>query len=284
MTRREKHVLIIATLVMLFSALLAPQAVKDWEIVYLTPLAQSRQIDPSFPAPMTIFKGLQTVREFFYFARSEWPTRYKPIKESWIELLQPPRHARTASQFIEHEFYTLEELRRLLAVSAETLHQQRAQAGAALLFLSGMRLDTLASLRTNCIDVSTRQILQFPNMGVRTKNNKAAITYLLNIPDVLEVVHRWDQHVRGFAPGSLWYASLAFDGCSLVESNHAIEGRGTIVGDDLRMLCDRAGLPYRSSHKFRHGHQYGRNEGHLSKRNAWLRRHYRSGLWWIAHQ
>lgn len=38
-------------------------------------------------------KSLDTAQQFFTFARAEWSVRYKPISESWINLLQPSRSA-----------------------------------------------------------------------------------------------------------------------------------------------------------------------------------------------
>lgn len=93
-----------------------------------------------------------------------------------------------------------------------------------------------------------------PSLGIRTKNRKAGITYLLDIPDLLDVVHAWDRKVSHMAPTSLWYATLDPGGTCLHETERAIRGRASVIGDDLRPLCQRAGVEYKSPHKFRHGH------------------------------
>lgn len=93
-----------------------------------------------------------------------------------------------------------------------------------------------------------------PSLGIRTKNRKAGITYLLDIPDLLDVVHAWDRKVSHMAPTSLWYATLDPGGTCLHETARAIRGRASVIGDDLRPLCQRAGVEYKSPHKFRHGH------------------------------
>jgi integrase len=234
-----------------------------------TLLSDARRIDPTLPAylvtrrslkqpdqtlsPVTITKTLQTVRDFFTFARTEWP-RYKALSESWIEYLQPPRRASLASRLVDHQYYSLEAVRALLAVSAETLREERAQAAVAMMFLSAMRSDALASLPLKCVDLAERTIRQLPELGVRTKNHKAALTYLLDIPDLYDVVAAWDARVRGDSPDSMWYANIARDGLRLVDTPIAVVGRGHVISDDLRALCDRAGLPYLSPHKLRHGH------------------------------
>lgn len=151
---------------------------------------------------------------------------------------------------------TRAEVLALASVSVETLHEARAQAGAALLFLSGMRADTLASLPMQCIDLPNLRIYQIPSMGVRTKNNKAAITYLLNVPELLDVVRAWDNRLRqrSFAPNALWYAPLNHDGMEIYETSRAIQARHGIIRDDIEMLCKKLGVSYASPHKFRHGH------------------------------
>lgn len=240
-----------------------------------TPLPQARQLVPSFPRYLvkaradgkalplnysTIYKGLITVRTFLHWARLEWPQRYRSVLPSWIALLQPVRESTPAPVLQDHRFYTLEEVQQLLAVSTETLHEERAQVAAATLFLTGMRPDTLASISVACMDLAHHRILQIPQLGVRTKNNKAAITYLLPIPDLRAVIDAWHQRVQGLGPDGLWYAPLNSTGTHLLKSTRAIEGRVSQVGDDLRLLCARAGVTYKSPHKLRHGHVvYARN-------------------------
>lgn len=235
-----------------------------------TPLPKARDIDLSFPAYLitarndgkarplsysTIYKTLTTARMYFNHARRHWP-RYSKLSDSWIEGLYPSRLTKPQPQLEEHQYYTLAEVLALATVSVETLHEARAQAGAALLFLSGMRADTLASLPMQCIDLPNLRIYQIPSMGVRTKNNKAAITYLLNVPELLDVVRAWDNRLRqrNFAPNALWYAPLNHDGMDFYETSRAIQARHGIIRDDIEMLCKKLGMSYASPHKFRHGH------------------------------
>jgi integrase len=234
-----------------------------------TLLARARSLDPTLPAylltaradgqdiplaPASISKCLSVARQFFGWARLEWPRRYRTISPSWIELLQPPRGARLESRLQVHQFYTLEDVQKIATVSVETLRQERAQVAVCMLFLSGMRADALASLPISCVDLAAGQIMQLPSAGVRTKNRKAAITYLLDLPELRVVVDRWDRRVRGMAPGALWYATLTRDGMSLTETTQAFVGRTTAIERDVRIICALAGVPYLSPHKLRHGH------------------------------
>lgn len=234
------------------------------------PLPKARALDPAYPAylltarndgkpgglaPASIIRALSAARSFFSWARQEWPGRYKSISESWINTLQPARNLRLQNDIPLHEFYTLADMERLADVATETLREARAQAGACLLFLSGMRADALASLPISCVDLAAGQILQLPRLGVRTKNRKSAITYLLNLPDLLMPVRAWDARVRSaHPPDTLWYSTLSPDGMALIPRRKAVAGRVDTVENDLQIICDRAGLAYRSPHKLRHGH------------------------------
>lgn len=235
-----------------------------------TELPRARLLDPTFPtylltaradgksiplSPASITKDLMLTRQFFSFARIAWPLRYKTITLPWIESLQPPRHVRLDSRLPVRELYTLEEVRQIAHVSIETLRQERGRVAACMLFLSGMRADALASLPVAAVDLGRRQLHQLPELGVRTKNSKAAITHLLNIPELLEVVQAWDQRVRqGLPHSALWYATLTSDGMGLTGASQAHQERYHVVGKDIALICQQAGIPYRSPHKFRHGH------------------------------
>jgi site-specific recombinase XerC len=232
-----------------------------------TPLPRSRQLPP-FPlyiltaradghtgklSPSSIKKGLEAARHFYIWSRDQWPQRYHSIKASWIEQLTPPRGSRLESHLVDHKAYTLEDVFKITRVPVETLRQQRAQVAAAMLFLSGMRADALATIPISCVDIGKREIRQLPEMGVRTKNRKAALTYLLDIPELLAVVDRWDHLVRVHPTESLWYSTITRDGMTLTITTPAHTGRGDLVSRDLRPLCTLAGVPYLSPHKLRHG-------------------------------
>lgn len=237
------------------------------------PFPKARHIDPTFPsyllnaradgkdqplASASVIKCLAFTRQFFAFTRREWTLRYKPISESWVEMLQPPRHLRADASLPARQYYTLEDVLKITAVSAETLREERGKVAVCMLFLSGMRSDALASIPFSCVDIPNRTVRQLPEEGVRTKNSKAAITYLLDRPElaeILRVVAQWDDRVRAtLPPNALWYATLATDGMTLTPTTKAFEGRNNVIERDVRLICGRAGVPYMSPHKLKHGH------------------------------
>lgn len=234
-----------------------------------TPLTKARVIDPPLPiylegargddnnaplSPASIRKCLSVARGFFTWAAAEHKNRYRAVTESWISMLQPPRHLRSSARLPVRQFYTLDDVLKIASVSTETLRQERAKVAACILFLSGMRSDALASLPISCVDLPGRRIMQLPEFGVRTKNRKAAITHLLNIPELLDVCARWQDQLGSLPADSLWYATLTRDGMQITATRDAYDGRATQINRDLRMICDLAGVAFLSPHKLRHGH------------------------------
>ncbi len=230
------------------------------------PLPQARLIDPVYPhylttahtfAPSTLKKTLGAARNFFAWARASWPVRYRPISQSWIDTLQPPREYRHPMD-AERQIYTIDDMRAIVSIQPASLRQQRAQAAACMLFLSGMRAGALSSLPIAAVDLARRAIRQDPALGVRTKNRKAAVTYLLRVPDLPEmwrIVSAWDARVRAsLPPAALWYAGIARDNSRVLPMLTPSDYRHNTVQDDIRLVCDLASIPYRSPHKFRHGH------------------------------
>jgi integrase len=235
-----------------------------------TPFPKAMRIKPTFPAYV---EGLRTTsgslyssghlagifktcRAFFVWARYEYAGRYKHVDLNWIKSLRASRGRSEQAELHKRELYTLDDVRRLVSVPAESLAERRLRAAVALLFLSGMRIGAFLTLPLECVDIQGRQIMQLPSKGVHTKNSKAAVTFLLNIPDLLEVVEEWDTFLRQkLPPEAYWYAHL--DAWGELCEKQPIGDRAERRKDfriALRGLCARAGVRYLSAHKFRHGH------------------------------
>jgi integrase len=102
--------------------------------------------------------------------------------------------------------------------------------------------------------------MQFPSMGVRTKNKKYATTILYDIPELLEVVRDWDKEIRSALPSnSFWFAPLSPDTQELDPKRKEIgEHREAIARRNLQAYLSKIGMLYYSPHKFRHAHiHYG---------------------------
>jgi integrase len=235
-----------------------------------TPLCSAADIRPTFPtyltsarldgdigplAQETLRKIVLTCKRFFVWMKTTYPRQFKDLSTAWIETLRPPRSIPSGE---DHQFVALEEVRHIASLSIEegNVALRRDQAAAVLLFLSGMRAGAFCTLPIRALDLSSRTVKQWPSLGVETKNRKSATTYLLDIPDLLAVVERWDTFVRGhMPPDAMWYTpTISRFGEQILSPEPPGLRRSVAVIKRMRKLFAAAGLPYRSPHKFRHGH------------------------------
>jgi integrase len=195
-------------------------------------------------------------RNFFTWARRALG-RYRSVDPLWIETLRPGRPVEIIQ---ERELYTLDEVLTIARPEpSDGLKVQRDKAAAAFLFLSGMRSGAFVTLPVLAVDLDKRTVKQWPELGVATKNSKAATTYLLDIPELLEIVHVWDDFVRStLPPCAMWYARLKYDPAAdkvtVDEATPPNPRRRAMMSKALKDLCQSAGVFYRSPHKLRHGH------------------------------
>lgn len=237
------------------------------------PLGRARHLDPAFPAylatarndlktktlgAVSLKKICEYARKFFIWIRGEHPLNYRQVTPSWIETLRPSVAQGIHSEFKEHQFFTLEHLKLMAMTPAGSLREERDRAGACFMFLSAMRVGAFLSMPLKAVDLERLTVSQFPEMGVRTKNRKAARTHLLPIPELLAVVRDWDAKLRadGFGGNELWYAQVDRWNRNLehIDEEPNWESRRVNFGVGLRKLCVRSGVPAMSSHKLRHGH------------------------------
>jgi integrase len=207
-------------------------------------------------APETVRKVIDASKRFFVWAKMECPSQFKSVSKSWIDALVPPRLDDPPPA--DHEFVTLEEAIQLATLEADEddLALRRDRAGAAMLYLSGMRVGALGTLPIEAVDVKRREVRQWRSLGVKTKFRKSATTYLLPIPELLAVVEEWDALVRAqLPPKAMWHPPTDHSwGQQTLSADPPGRHRGETIGKRLRKLFARAGLEYRSPHKFRHGH------------------------------
>ena len=233
------------------------------------PFAQAVSIRPTFPAYLigarndrqkqplsaeTLDRGCEEARRFFTWIVSEHSDMFPLLTVTWIKSIHPDRAHGRQSELKKRDVFTLEDVRKIAKLKPDNLTEQRDQAAVCFLFLSGMRADAFVTLPIKCVDLENNQVKQLPAYGVRTKNHQAAITHLLLIDDLWEVVRTWDQLVRSaLSPESLWYATLN-TGRKLNGRTSAGSDRRSFLTKGLRRLCEKAGVTYHSPHKLRHGH------------------------------
>ncbi len=235
-----------------------------------TPFQQAAKLRPTFPsyvsnlpgrnaeaplASVTQKKIIEVGKRFFTWGKQNYPKEFGSLTTVWLESLRAPRIRETND---EHEYISLEEVLILIAIPHDNddLALMRDKAAAAMLFLSGARASAFTTLPISAIDLPARTIRQWPELGVVTKNGKRATTYLLPIPEILSVARGWDDVIRTKLPSTTpWYAPVSARWGSQSLSD-AEPGKNCHQALDkrLRRLFNLAALPYKSAHKFRHGH------------------------------
>jgi len=227
-------------------------------------------IRPTFPAYVASLPGkdgkeslatetqkkiIDNSKRFLLWAKTNYPSEFYKLPLTFIESLHPPRSPEVHK---DHEYVSLDEVSRLAALQTEEgdLAMMRDKAAAAMLFLSGMRASAFTTMPIQAVDLANLSIRQWPELGVKTKNGKIATTYLLPIPGLLKVVSTWDSLVRShLAATERWYTPIEHCwGDQSLSSKEAGKNRHQAVDKRLKILFSLAGLPYKSAHKFRHGH------------------------------
>ncbi|MBI2331334.1 MAG: hypothetical protein HYU84_04080, partial [Chloroflexi bacterium] len=199
-----------------------------------------------------IKKILSTAR-FFFTWLSDNEVGYRHIKQSWIRTFKAKRLFDMPK---DKSVVSFEEILAIASAPVLTLWERRARAGLVRLYLSGERIGAFVSSVVDLIDIPHRVVSQDPALGVRTKNSKAAKTYLLDIPVLLKVVQDWDNEVRPF--GGLWFASFSSVTGEITSSRHAGIHRHNLARRDFKRWLTSVDLPYHSPHACRYGHiHYG---------------------------
>ncbi len=228
------------------------------------PFGLADRIKPTFPqyvneleiVPESRKKIIETARSFFHWAKLYQSRAFMHLPAYWIEDLTPPKvpHGQNL------DYVTLDDVQTVVRLKLDhsNLALWRDQAMTAMLFLSGARSGAAVSLPIKAVHLDTAypNIEQKPALGVATKNNKSATTFLHNIPELLEAARSWDEFVRSNCPPEQpWYAPvLASWGEHSLSDAPPGRNRGTALNHRLGFLERAADLPHRSPHKYRHGY------------------------------
>ncbi|MCD4751631.1 MAG: hypothetical protein K8R40_01030 [Anaerolineaceae bacterium] len=234
------------------------------------PFYKSPDIRPTFPeyiktkaseghgkpfSEVYVKKVLATSRNFFTWV-SESKQGYRGLLP-WIKTVKTKRMAEMPKN---REYVTIDEILKIASAPCVDVMECRTRAMAVFLFLSGMRIDAFVSLPLLALNIKSGSVLQYPSLGVRTKNRKSAKTFLLPINELLLVVLEWDQEVRKVLPeNGYWFAPLD-PRTKQIDRNNLIcpPSRKSVATRNLKEWLGRNGLQYHSPHKFRHGHvHYG---------------------------
>lgn len=231
------------------------------------PFRNAPKIRPAFPvymltarvdekegrlSPEYIKKVIMCSRRFLFWISIHIQGN-KNITGQFLDTLKTPRMTIEPK---EHEAVTFEEIQEIAVAPVYATREKRIRAAAIFLWLSGIRIGAFVTLPIAAVDLENLEIKQWPGLGVKTKNGKHATTYLLNIPELLEVVREWDYEVREKLPDNgFWFAPLLPDSGKIDPNIFNIgNNRYRRARKDLYDWLTKVGLPYHSPHKFRHGY------------------------------
>ena len=208
-------------------------------------------------SPVTIRRNLLEVRDFYKWAMLYRPKKYKKVSLIWLDTLKISKSRMNRAGLPDMKYYTLEDVLNLCNFKPVSLIDQRDRAAVAFLFLSAIRASAFTSLKIHAIDLDSMTVFQSPSDGVRTKNNKMMETILLPESELLEIVKEWHEKVKcELGDGGLFYPVLSTDGLRFQNQDSVgdVASRNKSLRDGVTRLCKRAGIAYRSPHKFRRGH------------------------------
>ncbi len=214
---------------------------------------------PNTPAPdrqlsvKRMTKTMAHARAFFDWLRT---VKHVKISEGYTQTLQIRKSAKAQSKLTKREYWHLEDAEKIAALKPESIREKRDIAALCFLFLSGARIGAFVTLPHAAVDIAKSKVIQSPEIGVRTKNSKAAITFLLPIDSLMKPIKEWHDFIAGLEGDYLWYPALNYSGEKPLPGGitNTHTGRVEAFKQGLKVLCKRAGVEYLSPHKIRHGH------------------------------
>ncbi|KAA3642027.1 MAG: site-specific integrase [Chloroflexi bacterium] len=197
-------------------------------------------------------KIIRSARRFFDWL-SKHEKGYRSITVTWLDTLRPPRVDRQSQKYVA---VTLEEVLEIAKAPANNIEERRIRAAACFWFLSGIRIGAFVTLPIEAIDLHELSVKQWPSLGVKTKFKKHATTYLLDVPELLQVVRDWDMEIRKtLGDSGLWFAPFSVETGEIEKDNKAVGNhRQSRARKSLKAWLRRVGLSYHKPHSFRHGH------------------------------
>ena len=194
-----------------------------------------------------------TARRFFEWLMAE-KEDYANISIRWIRTLKGKQSPNKPKQ----GYFSLDEIIQIARTPVKTLNEERIRAACIFLYFSGMRIGAFLTLPISAVDLDHLIVRQWPSLGVATKLGKKATTRLLEIPEyqeLVKIIKNWDAKVTTQMTSSgMWFAPISPRTGELDPIRKTGKHRRSGFYDDLEIILQKAGVEYKSTHKFRHGH------------------------------
>lgn len=197
-------------------------------------------------------KIIGCARRFFSWL-NQHEVGFRKLNAAWLDTLRPPRHEGKSNKFVA---VTLKEMLEIAAAPVENLEERRIRAAACFWFLSGIRIGAFVTLPISAVNLTNMSVNQWPELGVKTKYKKKAKTFLLDIPELFNIVVDWDNEIRALlSEDNYWFSKISsknsqLDTSTLETGNH----RDSRARKSLKSWLKNVGIKYHNPHSFRHGH------------------------------
>lgn len=213
----------------------------------------------------TVYQTLKDVQEFFVWL-SEKPGYKSKISYEKIQHLnpsfstiqmannRPPRAYPTNLTYIK---------KLILSIKGTEEIDLRDKAIIAMLIMTGMRVEALATLPVGCVDMDRWLIDQNPDKGVKTKFSKRIYTVIIKIDSIfVEAVEEWFQFLKKKNVPSTHplfpKADHIHEQGTFIFINNKLSDRcmrGSQISRILQERCKQASEKYYSAHTLRHLHE-----------------------------
>lgn len=216
-------------------------------------MARASRLDGQPLSASTIDHTLRHCRAFFSWLARQ--TGYRRMNAVGIDYFASPRRelmlARTPRP---RPVPTPDEVRRILStMPRDTLQERRDRALVAFMYLTGIRVNAVASLRLGHVNIVARTVFQDAGI-VRVKFSRSQVTSFFPVGDDIEqIVTDWvqEQRQRGYASGDPLFPKnddLTVDGGDL--ARECWSNSAPIRRIFKRAFAD-AGISYFTPHAFR---------------------------------
>lgn len=209
--------------------------------------ADGRELSPNYRR-----KIIGSAKTFF-----TWLTIHKQgfrsITPAWLSTL---KIRLIQNEFDDQSTVSLDEILQIARTPIKNLIEERVRAGTVFLYLSGMRISAFVSMPVKAVDLTELEVRQSPTLGIRTKNKKSAVTYILRLAELFDVVKAWDVKVRAILPPEgFWFAPISPKTGEIDPTVKSIgEHRSAAFHKNLSNWLLSHNLEYHSPHAFRRGH------------------------------
>ncbi len=204
---------------------------------------------------------LEYARGFFEWLPSYVPRAKRIVSASFLNdfWLSADQNRSYWGQEKQIAVVPVEAIIELAKIKVTQTTEQRIQAAAIMLFLSGQRIEAFMSTPLRAIDWSKFVVHQTSQYKVRTKNLHPHTTQLIRkhpkLHEAIEVVRRWYNKVHVCTAGKgHFFAKLDSVTGEIVEAGGEVKHGDAIFRKGYRQFAAKYGLQYYHPHAFRHGY------------------------------